>query len=389
MCGRGVAAECGLEGACHADPVLVLGKPVVGLRARERPLGEEVVLISGVHQAPAEGPGAQVLPLLHRVDDGRGLAPGVGPHGRIGGVVAHPERHAGNGGEIGVLVDEPGQGRLERVGIVQPGAHHDLSVHFDASVEEGAQPSQAGGTAGIAQHPGPELGIGAVDRDEQGRQTLGEDTFEVELGEAGESCEIPVQERQPVVVVLEVEAASHALGELVDEAELAVVVTGTHPVEHRRGHFDPRYFARLLAQEHGELLVTPSDLELGVGFVDEEAVLDDVSGHTAVNRQQLVVHLETGSLCRGGGRHGDHPRRRHDIEATWSLWAPRFAGSSTPGRSAWVGAGRACTAGLAPRFLRRGGKGDQGPGVDGPGLRASGLLLPRDRPQPARGRPIP
>ena len=43
----------------------------------------------------------------------------------------------------------------------------------------------------------------------------------------------------------------------------------------------------------------------------------------------------------------------------------------------------------APWVLRRRGDGDQGPGVDGPGLRAARVLLPRDRAQPAGGRPVP
>src|SRR5690242_4257187 len=51
--------------------------------------------------------------------------------------------------------------------------------------------------------------------------------------------------------------------------------------------------------------------------------------------------------------------------------------------------GRTCAARATPRLLRRGRDGDQGLGVDGPGVRAARVLLPRDRPQPARGRPVP
>ena len=58
-----------------------------------------------------------------------------------------------------------------------------------------------------------------------------DDPLEVGLGEAGQGGEVAVQERQPVVVVPHVQAAAHALGQLVDEAELAVVVAGPHPVE--------------------------------------------------------------------------------------------------------------------------------------------------------------
>ena len=56
---------------------------------------------------------------------------------------------------------------------------------------------------------------------------------------------------------------------------------------------------------------------------------------------------------------------------------------------AWAGARRPSAAGRAAGVLRRGGEGDQGAGLDGPGLRAAGLLLPRDRPQPSRGGPVP
>jgi hypothetical protein len=43
--------------------------------------------------------------------------------------------------------------------------------------------------------------------------------------------EVPVQEREAVVVVLHVQAAAQTGRELVDEAELAAVVAGLHPVE--------------------------------------------------------------------------------------------------------------------------------------------------------------
>ena len=68
----------------------------------------------------------------------------------------------------------------------------------------------------------------------QRRQALGHHALEVGLGEAGERREVPVEERQPVVVVLQVEAGSHPRRELVDEAEGAVVVARADLVEERR-----------------------------------------------------------------------------------------------------------------------------------------------------------
>ncbi len=330
--GGDVAVVRGFEGAGHADAVLVLGEAVIGLDGRERPAGEEVVLVRRVHEAPTDGLHAQLLPLLDEVDDGTGLIRGVGTHRGLGGVVAHPQGHARHGGEVAVLVQDARQCRLEGAGVVDPRAHHDLSVHLDPSVEQGPQPAQAGRAPGIAQHPGPELRVGAVDGHEQRREPLGQDALEVELGETGEGGEVPVEERQPVVVVLQVQAAPHSLGELVDEAELAVVVAGSDPVEERRGDFDPGDLPRPLAEPDGELLVSPPDGELGVGLVDEQAVLDHVAGHAAVDGEQLVVHPEAGTLRRGGGRHRDHPGRRHALEATRSPASPRLGDPGTQGR---------------------------------------------------------
>src|SRR5258708_1981052 len=51
-----------------------------------------------------------------------------------------------------------------------------------------------------------------------------------------------------------------------------------------------------------------------------------------------------------------------------------------------IGARRTSAPGATARLLRRRRDGDQGVGVDGPCLRAARVLLPRDRPQPARRR---
>ena len=100
----------------------------------------------------------------------------------------------------------------------------------------------------------PHLGIGGVDRHVQRGQPLGDHPLVVELGETGESGEVPVQERQAVVVVLEVQRPAHPPGQLVDETELAVVVAGLNPVEHSRVDVGAERLTVLLGHRHRELL---------------------------------------------------------------------------------------------------------------------------------------
>ena len=106
-----------------------------------------------------------------------------------------------------------------------------------------------------------------MDADVQRRQALGHDPLEVGLGEPGERREVPVQEAQPVVVVLQVEAAAHALGQLVDEAELAVVVAGADPVEHGARHLGAERLTGPLGDVQLELEAAARDVEVDVGLV--------------------------------------------------------------------------------------------------------------------------
>jgi hypothetical protein len=139
-----------------------------------------------------------------------------------------------------------------------------------------------------------------VDGDEQWAEPLGQHTLEVHFGEAGQRGEVPVQEGQAVVVVLHRQAPPHALRELVDEAELAVVVTRADPVEDGGRHFDAERFAGLLADGHRKGPVDPAaaDQEVQLGLVHQEAVLDDVTGRAAVEREQLITGQEPGQRGR-------------------------------------------------------------------------------------------
>ena len=295
----------------HADPVLVLGQVVVGVERRERPSGQEEVLVGGVHQAPAQRVDEPLLPRGHDVDDPLRLRPGVRSHLGLGGVVAHPERHDAHRRRAGEPVEHAEQGVVEHVTVVDAGAHHHLPVHLDAGVEQRREPPEAGGAAPVAQQPGPQLGIGGVDAHVQRAQLLGDDALEIGLGEAGERGEVAVEERQPVVVVLQRQALPHARGQLVDEAERAVVVARAHAVEHRAGEVEPQGHAGVLLDQHQLLEPAAADLELDARLVGLDLVPDDVAHHLAVEREQLVTGEEPGGSRRRAGRDRHHTGGRH------------------------------------------------------------------------------
>ena len=154
-----------------------------------------------------------------------------------------------------------------------------------------------------------------------GTQPLGHDPLEVGLGEAGEGGEVPVEERQAVVVVLLVEAAAQTRRQLVDEAEGAVVVAGLEGVEQRRVHLDPERLPGALSMLDRPLEAAAADLQLRVGGVGQHAPADQVAGGLPVDRGDLVAHGQPGARRGRAGRDGD--------DRGAGTWGSRLRGRSS------------------------------------------------------------
>ncbi len=240
-----------------------------------------------------------------------GLGARVGAHVGLRGVVAHAERHDADGGEAREAVEDPEQRVVERVTVVDTGAHDDLAVHLDAAVEQRGEPAQARRAAAVAQQARPEVGVGGVDAHVERTELLGQDPLEIGLGEAGERGEVAVEEGEAVVVVLQVQALPHALRQLVDEAERAVVVARAHAVEHRALELEAERGARVLLDHHELLEATAQHFELDARLVGLDLVADDVAHGLTIEREQLVAGEKPGGVGRRAGRDRHHSGGRH------------------------------------------------------------------------------
>ena len=161
-----------------------------------------------------------------------------------------------------------------------------------------------------------------MDADVQRRQALGDHPLEVGLGEAGERGEVPVQEAQPVVVVLQVQAAAQALGQLVDEAELAVVVARAHPVEQRARHLGAERLA-------GPLVDVDVEVDARCGAISSStSARRTTSRHSMTSRGTRPLTRATaspgGSPARSAGEPGATATTRGaDMAAPGYRWPPR------------------------------------------------------------------
>ncbi len=307
------------------------GEALVGVGLGERPPGQQVVLVGGEDQPSAQHPQEALLGRVHDVDHDLGLGPGGGSHPRLGVVAAHAQGDDAQRRQLRVAVEHAGEGVGQDGPVVDPRAADDLPVHLDVVVEQRPQPAQRRRPPPVPQQVRPDRRVGGVDADVERADPLGDDPLQVGLGEAGQGGEVPVEEAQPVVVVLEVEALPQPRRQLVDEAELAVVVAGADLVEQRAVDLDAERLAGPLGHLDGDLQPTPPEVEHRVRLVGEPAPLDDVAGGLAVDGQHLVVDQDTGPVGRRTGDDGDDAGRRHDRSSV------RGTAGASPGppRSRW------------------------------------------------------
>ncbi len=210
-----------------------------------------------------------------------------------------PDGHDGGRHHRGVERGQLPDGARQVRAVVPVGAQHDLGVHPDAGLGEPLHPRQdLRRAARLAEQPAAERRVRRVDGHVERRQALLDDARQVRLVEVGQRDVVAVEEREPEVVVLHVEASPHSLRQLVDEAEHALVGArrdlggpGRHQLEAERGAAPP--------EGEGERAAVAQDLEGQALVARVELEVDRVAERVAVDREDAVAGDEP---RRGGGR---------------------------------------------------------------------------------------
>jgi hypothetical protein len=141
---------------------------------------------------------------VHRLHGGEPLAE-LGDADRHDGDAEHAAERAAR---VGVQGSQFVDGAGEFVAVVVAGTKHDLRVDLDLVVGQFAQLGQDGFRPFATQHLAAHVGIGGVNAHVERRQALLQNTRPLLLGDVGERDVVAVQETQPVVVVLDVQAGA-------------------------------------------------------------------------------------------------------------------------------------------------------------------------------------
>ncbi len=222
------APEAIFESPHQPDAVFGHGEALVGRGRRERPAGLQIQLVSSEDEPSTERPQELSLPALdvghhgprfrlrHRPQRGQPLP-----------VAREPHRNDRRRRHTRMQSRQVAHGVLQVRAVVPVGDEDDLGVHGDACLGEPLHDGQElAPDVGTAEQTVAELGIGGMHRDIEWREPLLLDPCEVVLLEVGEGNVIAVEEGEPEIVVLDVEAPPHPPWQLVDEAEDALIGAG-------------------------------------------------------------------------------------------------------------------------------------------------------------------
>ena len=122
----------------------------------------------------------------------------------------------------GVLTQIP-QAAAQLLAVIEAGADNDLGIDADVVRGQLGDILEHLAAAWVFHQFDPQLRIGGVDRDIDGADVHFDDTGDVLIGHIGEGDIAAEQEAHAAVVILKVEGFAHAAGQLIDEAENALI----------------------------------------------------------------------------------------------------------------------------------------------------------------------
>ncbi len=121
--------------------------------------------------------------------------------------------------------------------------------------------------------------------------------------QVGQRDEVAVQEGQARVVVLEVQRLPHSGGELVDEAEDALVLAGVLSVHQRRFKIQSDIVVFALMNDNLKRTAVPHQSQPHLGIGKEKAVVQHVGDLAPVDCAEKVSRAHSVAVCAAPSGH--------------------------------------------------------------------------------------
>mgnify|MGYP001771434895 CR=1 FL=1 len=145
----------------------------------------------------------------------------------------------------------------------------------------------------VAEQRAPQLRLRRLYRDVDRTDAQVNDALRLAFGKVGQRNVIPHEKAQARVVVLKVKCIAHARRHLIDEAENAVIGTGTRLIHQVCVEVEPQIFSLFLADLHGAAAaVLFLKLCLHDRIIAEKAVIEHIRDLVSVEPEELLAHAD-------------------------------------------------------------------------------------------------
>ena len=131
----------------------------------------------------------------------------------------------------------------------------------------------------------------------QRRQAHLDDPLHIGVAEVGKGDVIAHQERQAGVVILEIQALAHTLGQLIDEAKDALVGAALLPIHQVGLKIQAQVFALGLFNDQLHLLTVPFQHQFYLAVVAVKFIIQHVADDVTVDAHQAIAGLD--AVCMG------------------------------------------------------------------------------------------
>ena len=180
-----------------------------------------------------------------------------------------------------------------------------MAVHVDARLRQAAHDVDGFSGVPVAHQLPPQLRVGGVNRDVDGRDAQVDDALDLPWGQVGEGHIVAQQKGQAVIIVLEIEGIPQPFGHLIHKAEDAVVGTPVGMIHQVSLKFQPQVLPLPLADVEGTAVAGGvRQLHLEAGVVAVKFVVQHDHHILAVDGHQGVTGQDTGQLARAAGIYG-------------------------------------------------------------------------------------
>ena len=212
-----------LEVAYRAHAVLALLEVPVPLRRRQRHVGLEVEIVGAVAPWCTAVPQRAAREVVHRRQRGAAFVARRLSHQRVLAELGQRDRDRRYGQNGGPETVQIAQRAHQLSPVVYPRNEHHLRMKCDATFAEPAELRNHVRRFGVSEQPAAHDGIRRMHGDVERRQPVLHDALEIPLLEVGQRGEVAVPERQPIIVVTDIQHLPHALRVAVHEAEVAMI----------------------------------------------------------------------------------------------------------------------------------------------------------------------